>query len=283
MKKILLLLGVLLVSNLSAMADCEIYSCVSPYDMNTKFRTVMGAIGGVNSITEKTVETILKKEAEKYVTTDKLKIDIDSYSSKDLKNGIFKSAYAKGENVIINDIHLSELELKTLCEFNYIKQSGNSIVLVEDLPLSFKLAMTQDNINRTMQHQKYKQIVEDLNALGANYAGGLKISSTKVAIKNNKFYYIVGFHIPFFGQEPKIVFQSDVHAKDGKLNYTNTKIVSGNISLDLSKSNFLMNYLNPLSFSVKIFDEKDADIRIEKVSIENNEIIASGVINVKKD
>jgi hypothetical protein len=134
-----------------------------------------------------------------------------------------------------------------------------------------------------MQHPKYKQVVEDLNNLGANYAGGLKISSTRVAIKSNKFYYIVSFHIPFFGQEPKIVLQSDVLAKNGKLNYTNTKIVSGNMSLDLSKTNFLMNYLNPLSFSLKLFEEKDADINIEKVSLEDNMVVASGVINIKKD
>lgn len=284
MKKYILLVGILLAVNSSALASCSSYSCVSPYDMNTKFRTVVGAVSGINSITEKSAETLLKKEAKKYVKSDNLKIDIDSYSSKDLKNGIFKSAYAKGENVVINDyITLSEVELKTLCDFNYIKQADKSVVFVEDMPLSFNVKMSSEDINKSMEHPKYKQIIEDLNTLGASYGKGLKISSTKVSIQNNKFYYVIRFHVPFFGQEPKLVFQSDISARDGKVRYNNTKIVSGNFSLDLSKVNYIMNYLNPLSFSIKVVDEKEADFYIDKMSIENNMIVANGVVTVKKD
>jgi hypothetical protein len=80
-----------------------------------------------------------------------------------------------------------------------------------------------------------------------------------------------------------LVFQSDISARDGKVRYNNTKIVSGNFSLDLSKVNYIMNYLNPLSFSIKVVDEKEADFYIDKMSIENNMIVANGVVTVKKD
>jgi hypothetical protein len=284
MKKIVLLASILLAVNSSAMASCGSYSCVSPYDMNSKFRTTVSAVSGVNSITEKSVETILKKEAKKYIKADNLKIDIESYSSKDLKNGIFKSAYAKGENVEVgSNIHLTELELKTLCDFNYIRQANKSIVFVEDMPVSFNVKMTPEDINKTMQHPRYKQLIEDLNTLGANYGKGLKISSTKVAIQNNKFYYIVRFHVPFFGEEPKLVFQSDVSARNGQIKYNNTRVVSGTFSLDLSIANYIINYLNPLSFSIKVFGEKESDLYIDNFSIKDNMIVANGIITVKKD
>jgi hypothetical protein len=226
----------------------------------------------------------LKKEAKKYIKADNLKIDIESYSSKDLKNGIFKSAYAKGENVEVgSNIHLTELELKTLCDFNYIRQANKSIVFVEDMPVSFNVKMTPEDINKTMQHPRYKQLIEDLNTLGANYGKGLKISSTKVAIQNNKFYYIVRFHVPFFGEEPKLVFQSDVSARNGQIKYNNTRVVSGTFSLDLSIANYIINYLNPLSFSIKVFGEKESDLYIDNFSIKDNMIVANGIITVKKD
>ena len=59
----------------------------------------------------------------KTIDGDNLKVKLESYSSKDLKNGIFKSLYIQGDDVAINDIHLTYLEMQTLCDFNYIKQN----------------------------------------------------------------------------------------------------------------------------------------------------------------
>ena len=90
MKKIILLLGVLLLANTSAMAECS-YQCVAPYNMNSKLRTVTGAVTGVNFVSEKVAQSVLKKAISKTLTGEEVKVNLDSYSSKDLKNGIFKS------------------------------------------------------------------------------------------------------------------------------------------------------------------------------------------------
>ena len=110
MKKIILLLGVLLLANTTAMAECD-YQCVAPYNMNSKLRTVTGAITGVNFVSEKVTQSVLKKAISKTLTGEEIKVDLDSYSSKDLKNGIFKSLTLKGKNVKVNDIYLSSLLL----------------------------------------------------------------------------------------------------------------------------------------------------------------------------
>lgn len=281
MKKIVLLLGMLLIANTSAMAACK-YNCVAPYDMNNKFRTFVGAISGVNFSAEKVGQKVVKKAFNKVANNDNLKVKLDSYSAKDLKNGIFKSLSIEGQNVNVNDIYLSYLKLDTLCNFNYIKQVDNEIVFMEDFPMSFDIRMTASDINKTMQSEKYQRIINDLNQLG-NSIGGLKISSTKVAVKSSKFYYIIGIAIPFIRTEQKIVINSDLVVKKGKIDFANTKLVSDAFSIDLKKIDFILNYLNPLDFSVNILDNKEAKVSVDSVSIQNSVIHTKGVVIIPKD
>lgn len=282
MKKIILLLGMLMLAGGSAFAECD-YECVAPYNLNNKARAVISTVTGANWLVENRLESILKKEVLKIASADNLKIKIDSYSPKDLKNGIFKSLEVKGNNVVLNNVYLDTLELKTLCDFNYIRQSGKEIVFVEAMPLSFNLTMTPENINKTVQNEKYKKIIKDLNKLGTSYGLGLEISSTKVSIKNNKFYYVLGFEIPFVTKEQKIVVQADLKVKDGKIDYNNTQLVSNKFNLNLKRLDFILNYLNPLDFSVNIFDNKDAKVNVKNVEVIDNIVHADGTIVVPKD
>lgn len=281
MKKIVLLLGMLLIANTSAIATCK-YNCVAPYDMNNKFRSFVGAVSGVNFTAEKVGQKVVKKAFNKVATNDDLKVKLDSYSAKDLKNGIFKSLSVEGQNVNINDIYLSYLKLDTLCKFNYIKQVDNEVVFMEDFPMSFDIRMTASDINKTMQSEKYQRIINDLNKLG-NSIGGLKIASTKVAVKSSKFYYIIGIAIPFIRTEQKIVINSDLVVKKGKIDFANTKLVSDAFSIDLKKIDFILNYLNPLDFSVNILDNKEAKVSVDSVSVQNSVIHTKGIVIIPKD
>ena len=272
----------LLLANTASLAACD-YECVAPYNMNTKFRTFLSSVSGLNFTSEKAAQKILKREISKVAPSDTLKVKLDSYSSKDLKNGIFKSLSLKAENMNINDIYLSYLEMNTLCDFNYIKQSGNDVVFMEDFPMSFNIQMTADDINKTMESERYQKIINDLNRLGNSYGGGIKISSTKVAISANKFYYVIGLSIPFIRLEQKLIINSDLRVRKGKIDFVNTKLVSDSFSLDLKKVDFILNYLNPLDFSVNILDNKDAKVSVDSVDIKNNVIWAEGVAIIPKD
>jgi len=283
MKKIILLLAVIFMTSASsAFAHCD-YECVAPYNMNNKFRTVTAAASGLNFFTEKKIESVLKKEILKIASAEDLKVDLESYSPKDLRNGIFKSMHMSGKNVVINDIHLTDLDLKTLCDFNYIQQAGSDIVFVEDLPMSFNMTITPGDLNKTMEHSRYAKLINSMNKILSSYVKGVTIASTKVSIKNNKFYYVLGFSIPFIHSEQKLVFQSDLCIKKGKINLSNTKIASGSFNLDLNKADFLLNYLNPLDFSVNILKNKDAKVKVENLSVVSNVIKADGYIVIPKD
>lgn len=282
MRKIILLLGMMFIANTASFANCE-YNCVEPYNMNTKFRTVMSNVAGLNLTSEKAAQRILKREISKVAENDHLKVKLDSYSSKDLKNGIFKSLSIKGENININDIYLSSLEMNTLCDFNYIKQSKDDIIFMEDFPMSFNITVSDTDINNTMKSSKYQKIINDLNNLASSYGAGIKISSSRISIKANKLYYVLGVSIPFVRKEQKLIINTDLRVKNGKIDFVNTKLVSNSFSLDLRKVDFILNYLNPLDFSVNILDNKDAKVSVNNVDIRNNVVVADGVVVIPKD
>ncbi len=280
MKRLVLLLTMLLMAAPVAFgADCE-YSCVAPYDTSSKVSSFFSTISGSKLIKTKISEKIVKKSIAKTVKGGDLKVDIDSYSAKDLNNGIFKSGTITGKNVNVDGIYLSSLELKTLCDFNYIQydKKGN-LTFKEDLPLSFKLGMSADDINNTMKSSRYQKIINDVNKLGF---AGISVSSTKASIRSNKFYYDIYISIPFM-KDIKLELTADVRVKNGAIDFENTRFTSNSLKLDLKKIDFLMQYLNPLDFSVNIFDNKDAKVYIKNIAIKNNIIVTDGVVIVPKD
>lgn len=282
MKKIILLLGILFVTSTVAQAACD-YNCVEPYDLNNKFRTFWGAVSGVNSVVENNVEAAITKEVLKIASADELKVDLNSRSARDLKNGIFKSFELNAKNALINDIHLKSLDLKTLCGFNYIKAVNKDVVVVEDMPLAFDLSLDQDAINKSMTHPRYKQAVADFNKIAASYGFGFRINSTKVAIKANKFYFITSMTIPHVKREQKVVFESNIRVKNGKIELTQPQLVSGNLRLDIKKVDFLTSYLNPLEYSVKFLDRHNAKINVKELEVLENVIYVNGIAIVPKD
>lgn len=279
MKKLILLLGLIMALNCSAFgAECK-YTCVEPYNMNNKFSSFISSITGLNFTRSKISEAVIEKSINKCVKGNKLNVALDSYSAKDLANGIFKSIRISGKNVSIDGIYLSSLDVKSLCEFNYVEYDKNgNIVFKEDFPMSFNIEMSNDDINKTMQSERYKKVINDLNRLGL---GGIKVSSTEASVRGNKFYYSFMLSIPFM-KDRKVELTADLKVKDGQIDFENTRLVSNSFKLDLKKVDFLMKYLNPLNFSVNIFENNDAKIYIRNIAIKNNIINANGIIIIPK-
>lgn len=280
MKKVLLLLGLLICfSTASYGAECS-YTCVEKYNMNNKFSSFISSITGLNFTRTKITEAVIKKTINNSVKGGKLNVNIDSYSAKDLANGIFKSLTISGKNISIDNIYISSLELKSLCDFNYIEydRKGN-LTFKEDFPMSFEMQISADDINNSMQSEKYKKIINNVNKLGF---GGIKVSSTEASIRGNKFYYSFNISIPFM-KDRKIELTADLNVKDGQIDFENTRLSSNSFKLDLKKIDFLMQYLNPLDFSVNIFDNKNAKVYIRNIAIKNNIITTDGVIIIPKD
>ncbi len=281
--KILLVLGILIFSigNVFA-AECKWMQCPEPYDLSNGVSRFVSVASGSNFLASRVAESILKKEISKTVD-GKLSVGISSYSLMDLKKGIFKSLSIKGKNIVVEDVYFTSLNIQTLCDFNYIAQiDTKNPVIKEDMPLAFSVVMSEDDINKTMLGAGYKKVLDDLNMLGSSL-GVFKITSSQIKIKDNKFYYILKVAIPFVRNIQNIVITSDLKVSRGQIDLTNTKLVNNNMLIDLKQLDKVINYINPLDFSLNILENKHADLTVQNIKIQDNKIYANGLIVVPKE
>ena len=283
MKKIILTIGLMLLTiNAGICADNCDYSCMQPYDLSHVASRFMSTVTGSNFLAKKIAQTVIKKQVSKFAD-GYFKVYIDSYSVKDLKKGIFKDFRIEGKNVNINGVTFSLLKVKSICSFNYVsQQSDQAPVFKVDFPVSFEAVLTESDINNAMKTPSYHNILDNVNKLSGT-TGLFKVSSTEAKIKDNKFYYIFKISIPFIKNLQDMVITTDFKVQDGEIDFTNTKLISSKATYDLKFIDKVVNYLNPLEFSLDVLENKNADMSVKEVKIIDNKIHAKGVIIIPKD
>lgn len=279
MRKILLTV-LLLTIGCASFAQCET-TCAPAYDLTSKTSRFFSTVTGQNFLAEKIANSLLKKVIKKNIDNGKVSAKIDSYSVRDLKAGKFKSLQITAKDIETQGVYLSYISLKTLCDFNYIVSTSNKDVIIkEDIPMSVTAVITEDNLNQTMNSADYKRMLNDINSI----ANGLfEITSTKVKIKNDRLYYDIKYNFPFVRKSKDFVLVSDLCVNNGKIALANTSFVTNNSSMELNKISRLLNYINPLDFSAKILENKDAKFNIQNVTIKDGKIAIDGTMTLLKD
>ncbi len=283
MKKIVLGLVLLLAVQGVQAQDCSTLKCPAPYDLTSGFSRAMSTVTGQKFLSEKIGEKLVKKAIKKNIVSGDIKADLDAYSVRDLKAGRFKSLEVSGKNVDIQGIYVSSFNAKTLCNFNYIANDkrGNYIVK-EDIPVSFNAVVTEEDLNKTMNSSDYKRMIDDINSIGGNF-NIFQITSTNIKLKNNKMYYVLKYSMPFVRKTKELVISADLNVENGQIVLANTTFLNNSLSLDVDKLSKLINYINPLDFSAKILENKDAKFNIENVKISDGKIVVDGIMTILKD
>lgn len=283
MKKIILSFVLLLAVQGVQAQDCSILKCPAPYDLTSGFSRGMSTVTGQKFLSEKIGEKLVKKAIKKNITSGDIKVNLDAYSVRDLKAGRFKSLEINGKNVDIQGVYISSFNAKTLCNFNYIANDkrGNYIVK-EDIPASFNAIITEEDLNKTMLSSDYKRMIDDINSIGGNL-NIFQITSTNIKLKNDKMYYVLKYSMPFVRKTKELVITANLKVENGQIELANTSFLNNSMALDVDKLSKLINYINPLDFSAKILENKDAKFNIETVNISNGKITIDGNMTILKD
>lgn len=283
MKKIILSFVLLLAVQGVQAQDCSTLKCPAPYDLTSGFSRGMSTVTGQKFLSEKIGEKLVKKAIKKNITSGDIKVDLDAYSVRDLKAGRFKSLEIDGKNVDIQGVYISSFNAKTLCNFNYIAndKKGNYIVK-EDIPASFNAIITEEDLNKTMLSSDYKRMIDDINNIGGNL-NIFQITSTNIKLKNDKMYYVLKYSMPFVRKTKELVITANLKVENGQIELANTSFLNNSMALDVDKLSKLINYINPLDFSAKILENKDAKFNIETVNISNGKITIDGNMTILKD
>ena len=280
MKKFILTACVLLMG-LSSFGACEEVVCPQPYELTSNVSRFLSVITGQKFLGELIGEKIIKKSVTKNLISGDIKTDLKSYSVRDLKAGRFKSIEINGKNVNAQGIYITSFNVKTLCDFNYIyEDKKGNVAFKEDLPLALSAEISEEDLNKTMASSDYQRLINDINSLGSNF-NIFQITSTKVKLKNNKMYYVLNYSMPFMRKTKEVVLSANLHVKNGQIVLSNTTLE--NTSADIDMFSKLLNYMNPLDFSAKILENKDAKFSIQNVNITDGKITIDGRITVLKD
>lgn len=283
MKKMILSFVLLLAVQGVQAQDCSTLKCPAPYDLTSGFSRGMSTVTGQKFLSEKIGEKLVKKAIKKNITSGDIKVNLDAYSVRDLKAGRFKSLEINGKNVDIQGVYISSFNAKTLCNFNYIANDkrGNYIVK-EDIPASFNATITEEDLNKTMLSSDYKRMIDDINSIGGNL-NIFQITSTNIKLKNDKMYYVLKYSMPFVRKTKELVITANLKVENGQIELANTSFLNNSMALDVDKLSKLINYINPLDFSAKILENKDAKFNIETVNISNGKITIDGNMTILKD
>lgn len=283
MKKFLAILGILMLGGTSGFAACDEFMCPSTLQLSSGISRGLSTITGTNLLATKTAQTILKSQIQKEAQGD-FDVKLKSFSLSDLKAGRFKSLEITGKNIVADDVYLSMLKLKTICDYNYIvvDSKNKTTTFKEDFGMAFATTITETDLNNTMNANGYKSLIDEINSAGKSYKL-FNITNSQAKLRNNKLMYIVQVQIPLINTMQKIVVSSDVNINKGKLYLSHTQILNNYFSVDLSNLSYIINYLNPLNFSLSILENKDATLTVREAVIKDNKIDIDGTIIVLKD
>ena len=291
MKKLILIISLMMLMVLCATPSFAInttnasndYSgmCSDAYDISSTCCQVTSKYTGMTFLTEQIVQMAIRRELKK-ATKEKFKVEMKSYSAKDLAQGRFKSLKISGKNLDIDGFYITSLEAKTLCAFNYIELNKNTIKFKENMVMGFSTVISDTDLRKTVHSAGYMDKFNriSLSALGITF---FKLSSADIQIKNNKLYFTVNVTSPLSSKPVPIVVRSDLKVEDGNIVLTKIDFVNLFTVIDLSRITYLLNALNPLTFSTEILNNKDSKINVQNVDIIGDRIIIKGNVLMPKN
>ncbi len=271
MKKVYTFLIILMLSINYSLAGVDRYS--QEYLQNKNHFTL------TKSIAEWTVKKTIKKALKKETGID-FDVKFEGYTASSIKKGIFKYLELTGENVQVDNIDIPYIHLQTITDYNYIDYTQNPMVFLSDMTYSYDILLSDDSINQALKDSDYLKVISKVNKIASPL---FVIKGVRSKIVDNKLYFIIDYNLPIATSKDKaFVVQSDFEVVNSKIKAKNVKISSSYGNLGLNKVANLVNYLNPLEFTLGMLDEKKHNGKVENIKIVDNKVKIDGKIYLKK-
>lgn len=283
MKRLFLVLCLIIFGSSQAFAACDYSNLCAPkaYDLSSRCGQFTSKFTGMTFLSEQIANTIIKKELKKS-TKEKFKVEMKSYSANDLMHGRFKYLKISGKNLNIDDTYLTSFKLETLCDFNYVDLSHKSIKFKENMVINYSMEISNEDLKKTIKSTGYLDMLNKvkLSGLGITF---FKLEGADVELKNNKLYFTINVTTPMSTSPIPITVSSEVKVEDGNIVLTKVNLVNIYTMLDLSKVTYLLNILNPLTFSTDILNNKLSKMSVQNVEIKGNRIFIDGNVFIPKN
>ena len=271
MKKILVLVIIAFLSTTSfAFAGLDKLS--QEYLQNTNHFTITKPFAEM--VAKRALKKVLKKQ-----TGANFDIKFEGYTTSSIKRGVFKSLELSAEDVKVDEINIPYVHLKSLDEYNYIDYTKSPIVFKCDMTYAYDILLTDETINAALKDSDYNKVLAKVNAISRPL---FVIKGVRTKIIDNKLYIITDYNLPIaITKDRSFVVKSDFEVVNGVIKAKNVSIDTSYGNIGLNKVANLINYLNPLEFTLDILENGNQKTIIENINIVDNKVKVDGKIYVK--
>lgn len=272
MKKILFIITLLILI-------CPVYAAADRYSEEYLKNKMHFAI--MNPIVEHAVQQNIKKAILKE-SKGKYKVKFDAYTVASLKQGIFKYLEIIGKDITFEGYEIPYVNLKTETDYNWIDYKSEPIIFKSDIVFNSEIHLTEKIINQALQTTKYKNNLQKVNKRAYPL---FVINDIRIRIRHDKVHIIMDYNFPIVPMKKNRTFMvsSGFNIDNGKIKAYNIGIDNAYGNLPIDKVANLVNLLDPLSFTINLFETKQCDIKTESITIEDNTVITKGKICIKGD
>lgn len=234
----------------------------------------------MNPLAESIAQKAIKKSLKKKIGKGDYKVKFEIYTLSSLKKGIFKTLNIKGKNLIIEEIPIPLLVLKSATDYNWIDYQKDPVTIKSDIIFDYELDLNEDSINQALKNEKYLKNIDKINRKAYPL---FEISNVKVKIKKNLAYIIMEYRLPLSNSDKKRVFivSTDFKVSDGKIKAHNVAFNKSYGALSLDKVTNLINLIDPLTFTLAELNNKNCTGKIENVKIDDDIVKINGRIFIK--
>lgn len=281
---ILMIFCLIIFCTAPSFAACDYFNLCpkKSYGLSSKMGQAVSKGIGATSLSEKIAQARIRSELKK-ATRQHFDVYVKSYSFQDFVHGRFKSIVISGKNLDIQGAHLSSLELKTLCNFNYVQFNRTPIRFKENLIVGFTTVISDKDLMETMKSNGYLDKLNCVNVQGCGITF-FKLSGADVEIKNNKLFFKVRVTSQLLLAKPlDIKMSTDLKVEDGRIVFTKVDLSSLPNGMDLTNFAYRLNAINPLTFSLDVLENKNTKMCIKDVKIVGDKIIIKGNIFIPKN
>ena len=270
MKKILTLLLITFLTTSTVFAGVDRLS--QEYLQSTNHFTITKPLA--EWIAKRAIKKALKKE-----TGADFDVQFEGYTTSSIKRGIFKTLEITGNDITFDDVMVPYVHLKSLTDYNYIDYTKNPMVYKSDMTFSYDLLLSEESINAALKDSDYMKVITKVNKIASPV---FVVKGVRTKIVNNKMYVITDYNFPIALTKDRVfIVQTDFQVVNGKIKAKNVKIDTSYGNLGLNKVANLINYLNPLEFTIHLLDDNKYNGNIENVNIVDNRVKVDGKIYVK--
>lgn len=249
------------------------------YPISNSISRGIQRIFGINILTTKIAESIIKGQISKLIQKGSVKVNVKAYSAGDLLAGKVKGFEIAGKNIVYNDIYFSSVKARSLCDFTYFDYKKTPALLNSPLFITYNAEITNKDFQKIFSSDTMKDTLQGIPInMGFLKIGEVDFTDIKPSISNNKISMkanLVYKKTPFVFKFP-ISFETAIKIKNDKILLTNFKFTTDEESDDLK---FITNSieLNNISiFDLKTVEKEGSDINIKKIKVVNDKIFIEG-------